>query len=70
MNNEKCIIRYCPKCGKQLTQTHIRVEDTYVVRTRKCLSCKEHSIYTVEITLEKYNSSIKKLNAILDIVKS
>jgi Zn ribbon nucleic-acid-binding protein len=67
MNNENCIVRYCPKCKNKLTQQYAREDDYAVVRTRKCKNCG-YQQKTVEITLKDYNSSIRKLNTIIELV--
>ena len=61
-------LRICPKCGKNIGQSYIRVEEDHILRTRKCKHCKEYSIKTVEVSLETYNTSVKKLNAIVEIM--
>lgn len=65
--NENCILRYCPTCKTRITQTYAREEDNSVIRTRKCKKCG-YIIKTAEVKIEEYNSTIRKLNRIIEVM--
>ncbi len=67
--NLNCSIKYCSVCKKRLRQTYSREENNHLVRTRKCPECGQN-IRTVEISLEQYNESVKKLNQIIDVLSA
>jgi transcriptional regulator NrdR family protein len=67
MINQNCVVRYCQKCKTKLNQNYVREDDNAVVRTRKCPKCGFRN-KTVEILLEDYNSTVRKLNSIIGVV--
>ena len=62
-------MRYCKSCGGLMVKVYSNYQDNYIKITRKCKGCGE-SVHTIEISKELYNSSVRKLNTIIDILNA
>ncbi len=59
----------CEKCGGLMIQRYKReIDGRATVRTRECKNCK-HRIKTIEISKPNYDSTVKSMNLIIEIIQ-
>ena len=62
-------MRYCRDCGGLLVKRYSNYQEDHIKITRKCKNCGK-LVHSIELPKELYNSSVRKLNEIIDILNA
>ena len=62
-------MRYCKDCNGLMRKVYSNYQENYIKITRKCKNCGK-SVHTIEIPKSLYNSTVRKLNTIIDIINA
>jgi DNA-directed RNA polymerase subunit M/transcription elongation factor TFIIS len=68
-SGERKQMRYCKECSGLMVKRYSNYKDDYIKISRKCKNCGK-IVHTVELPVDKYNSSVRKLNQVIDILNA